>query len=55
MVKMKVTSDRVWSEVKAGKYKGFSIEGEFMDGNSYDIEVKDKKILERVMKILEKV
>jgi len=56
MVKMKVDSDKVWADVKAGKYKGFSIEGEFMDGNSYEIDIKDEKELyEKIKKILENI
>lgn len=31
MVSMKVDSDEVWAEVKAGNIKGFSIEGHFAD------------------------
>ena len=29
MVSLKVEDDQLWQEIKAGKYKGFSIEGLF--------------------------
>jgi len=31
MISMKIEDDKVWQEVKEGKYKGFSIEGYFAD------------------------
>lgn len=31
MISMKIEDDKVWSDVKEGKYKGFSIEGYFAD------------------------
>ena len=31
MISMKIEDDKVWGEVKEGKYKGFSIEGYFAD------------------------
>ena len=32
MIKMRVNDDKVWSEVKEGKYKGFSVQGDFILG-----------------------
>jgi len=32
MVKMRVMDDKVWQEVKEGKYKGFSVQGDFILG-----------------------
>jgi hypothetical protein len=52
MVKMKVTDPKVWAEVKAGKYKGFSIEGNFIDKQDYDKIQDEKKALEQIMRIL---
>ena len=44
MVSMKVNNDEVWQEVKAGKVKGFSIEGYFADKieRPQDKSIKDK-------------
>jgi len=32
MVKMRVNDDKIWKEVKEGKYKGFSVQGDFILG-----------------------
>jgi tetratricopeptide (TPR) repeat protein len=32
MTKMRVMDDKVWNEVKEGKYKGFSVQGDFLLG-----------------------
>ena len=32
MTKMRVMDDKVWAEVKEGKYKGFSVQGDFILG-----------------------
>ena len=44
MVSMKVNNDKVWQEVKAGKVKGFSIEGYFADKieRPQDKSIKDQ-------------
>jgi hypothetical protein len=52
MVKMKVTDPKVWADVKAGKYKGFSIEGNFIDKQDYDKIQDEKKALDQIMRIL---
>jgi hypothetical protein len=42
MISMKVNNEDIWSDVKAGKVKGFSIEGYFAD--KYEMSVqKDEK------------
>lgn len=52
MVKMKVTDPKVWADVKSGKYKGFSIEGNFIDKEDYDKMQSEKDMIESIMKIL---
>lgn len=52
MVKMKVNDPKVWEEVKAGKYKGFSIEGNFVDKKELDEIENEKNMVEQIMKIL---
>lgn len=32
MVKMRVNDDKIWADVKKGKYKGFSVQGDFILG-----------------------
>ena len=39
MISMKVNNDEVWSDVKKGKVKGFSIEGYFAD--KYEMSLKE--------------
>lgn len=41
MISMKIEDDKVWSEVKEGKYKGFSIEGYFADKLEMAIDKKE--------------
>jgi hypothetical protein len=50
MISMKVDNDEVWSKVKAGEIKGFSIEGYFetKDANLS----KDEEVLEQIKSIL---
>ena len=52
-VKMKVTDPKVWADVKAGKYKGFSIEGNFIDKAELDQIEKEKELVEEIMRILQ--
>lgn len=42
MISMKVDNDKVWSDVKEGKVKGFSIEGFFADKLEMSMEEKEK-------------
>jgi hypothetical protein len=55
MISMKVNNDEVWSDVKEGKVKGFSIEGYFAD--KYEMSIIDEKtedeiLLEAIKKII---
>lgn len=53
MIKMKITSPEVWEAVKSGKYKGFSIEGNFIDKEELEKIDQNKNLLEQIMQILE--
>jgi hypothetical protein len=50
MISMKVDNDEVWSKVKAGEIKGFSIEGYF-ETKEANLS-KDEEILEQIKSIL---
>lgn len=52
MIKMKITDSKVWEAVKAGKYKGFSIEGNFIDKQDLEDIEKDKALIDEIMNIL---
>ena len=52
MVKMKVLNPEVWKAVKEGKYRGFSIEGNFIDKKDYDAIYDEKEMVEEIMRIL---
>jgi hypothetical protein len=52
-VKMRVQDPEVWQGVKEGKFKGFSLEGSFIDKEDYQDLQKEKSMIEQVMKILE--
>jgi len=52
-VKMRVQDPEIWQGVKEGKFKGFSLEGNFIDKEDYEDLQKDKTMIEQVMKILE--
>lgn len=50
-IMMKIDNDEVWSKVKAGEFKGFSIEGLF--GGFEQLEAsKDENIIEELEKII---
>lgn len=51
MVKMRVTNPKVWQLVKAGKLKGLSIEGSFIDKEEID-DYERSKILKKIIEIL---
>jgi hypothetical protein len=55
MVKMRVQDPETWKQIKAGKLKGFSIEGNFMSSEDYINYQKDKELYDRVIKILKSV
>lgn len=52
MVKMKVTDPEVWKAVKSGHYRGFSIEGNFIDKAELESIEKSKDMIESIMRIL---
>jgi hypothetical protein len=53
MISMKVDNDEVWQDVKAGKIKGFSIEGYFADKLEMSLEQnKRNEIIEQLKNLL---
>jgi hypothetical protein len=52
MVKMKVQDPKIWEEIKQGKYRGFSIEGNFIDKKEMDEIERQKEAIESIMSIL---
>ena len=54
MISMKVDNDEVWNDVKAGKVKGFSIEGYFADKLEMSLEQNRRnEIIEQLKKLLD--
>lgn len=51
MISMKVDNDEVWSKVKSGEIKGFSIEGYFEAGNQ-DLSSQENELIEQIKNIL---
>ena len=52
MISMKVDNDEVWNDVKAGKVKGFSIEGYFADKLEMSLEQQKKNEIIKQLKNL---
>lgn len=52
MISMKVDNEEVWKDVKAGKVKGFSIEGYFADKLSMSKFDKDEALLQEIRDII---
>ena len=52
MISMKVDNDEVWSKVKSGDIKGFSIEGYFQEKIGLSTEKSNEKILEELKKLI---
>ena len=53
MVSMKVDNDEVWQDVKAGKVKGFSIEGHFADKLQMSRKKKSSEdVLQKIIDII---
>jgi phage head maturation protease len=53
MISMKVNNDDVWNDVKAGKVKGFSIEGYFADRYEMSQEKNEREeIINQLKKLL---
>ena len=54
MISMKVDNDEVWNDVKAGKVKGFSIEGYFADKLEMSLEQnKRNEIIKQLKNLLD--
>ena len=54
MISMKVDNDEVWNDVKAGKVKGFSIEGYFADKLEMSLEQNRRnEIIEQLKNLLD--
>lgn len=51
-VKMRVTDDKVWEAVKAGKLRGFSLEGSMVSKEEKEEYEKDKKLYDDLRSIL---
>ena len=51
MTKMKVLNDNVWSQIKQGKLKGFSVSGFFEE---YAVEPREEEFLRELSRILSK-
>jgi hypothetical protein len=51
-IKMKVVNPSVWAQVKAGKLRGFSLEGEFLSKEEYDAYMKDKQIFKDLISLV---
>ena len=52
MISMKVNNEQVWSDVKAGKVKGFSIEGYFADKLEMSMMSEEDVLLEKIKQII---
>jgi hypothetical protein len=52
MIKMKVINPKVWEAVKAGKYNGFSIEGNFIDKEDLQDIEREKALVDEIVAIL---
>jgi phage head maturation protease len=52
MISMKVNNEQVWSDVKAGKVKGFSIEGYFADKLEMSMMTDEDILLEQIKQII---
>lgn len=53
MISMKVNNEDVWNDVKAGKVKGFSIEGYFADKLEMSLqEQKEQELINKIVEIL---
>jgi hypothetical protein len=52
MISMKVNNDEVWTDVKEGKVKGFSIEGYFADKLEMSMISEEDLLLEKIKQII---
>jgi len=54
MISMKIEDEKVWKEVKEGKYKGFSIEGYFADKLEMSLqELEEEELINQIINILQ--
>lgn len=51
-IKMRVVNQSVWEQVKAGKLRGFSLEGDFVSKEEYDTYMKDKKMYQDLISLV---
>jgi hypothetical protein len=54
MISMKVNNDEIWSKVKAGDVKGFSIEGYFVDKYEMSLQTEEEIIIEKLIDLINK-
>ena len=53
MISMKIDDDKVWGDVKDGKYKGFSIEGYFADKLEMSLQEEEaENLINEILNIL---
>jgi hypothetical protein len=52
MISMKVNNDEIWSKVKLGEVKGFSIEGYFADKYEMSLQDEDEILVEKIKEII---
>jgi len=52
MISMKCNNEEVWQDVKAGKVKGFSIEGYFADKLEMSVEDEKQEIINQLKELL---
>jgi len=54
-VKMRVTNPQTWARVKAGELHGFSLQGSFVTQEEFDSYMKDKKMFEDLVKLVNSI
>jgi phage head maturation protease len=52
MISMKVNNDEIWSKVKAGDVKGFSIEGYFVDKYEMSLQTEEEIMIEKLIDLI---
>jgi hypothetical protein len=52
MVKMRVSNSSTWNKVKTGELNGFSLQGDFVTKEQYQAYVKDKKMYEDLVRLV---
>ena len=51
----KVDNEKIWNEVKAGTFKGFSVEGLFRYEKTNKVVTQEEQIMEQIFKILSQI